>query len=423
MKHNPEGYENLLKSVIQGNVYSVTQTAHEALGLPISVISVSLKTMCFFPEEKIGDPIFDALAENIDMNSQIFRQFRKAGVFTVQQSGEMVLIDSWQDMQASPVLVVGFGIKNDLIGYILVMLQDTDPDQVDMDIVRLLSEALSVVVLKSSKYNLSRNAEKLHMMRMLLSNSIKTPEELEDLNEVIGFPCDSGYMLVVATPTLCSNNNLSIMRRMSKTICSNHQYVISYVFDKQTFFLFGNIEDTECQGFAEAKKIVEYLNKNNISCGMSSIYHDILDTASMKKQAEIALEVGKKVAPYNYAHTFSDNIVYCIAQELSSNDYCRIFVSDVLERIANYDIEHKTDYYDTLYYYVKRQRDLAQAAEALSIHRTSVSYRVKKIEEICGIQLDDDLVYFHLLVSLAIINLRPELFNAAIVKHSLLLLR
>ena len=59
----------------------------------------------------------------------------------------------------------------------------------------------------------------------------------------------------------------------------------------------------------------------------------------------------------------------------------------------------------------------------MNIHRTSVSYRVKKIEEICGIQLDDDLVYFHLLVSLAIINLRPELFNAAIVKHSLLLLR
>lgn len=409
---NQQQYGTLLRSIIQGNLSSVADAAYEILDMPIAVISSSLRVLRMCPEEPVGDELFDALLCEREVSTDTFRVFRKSGVFRIGSHADLISIDHWTGSNAHPCIVAGFGIRDELLGYVFVLNGLDGKTEVEQDFVKLLCEALSVVMLKSSQYNLTKSAERLHAMRILLAGTATTGEELEEINTVVNFPPNTGFILVMARPNLCSNNNLSVMRRMSKTICSNYPYVLSYVFGKQTYFLFGNITGYSGPGYDELMRVVSYLNINNISCGISSIFHDILDTVYMKRQAEIAYTVGKKHDPTNYSHRFSDDVVHCIAQELANSDDCRIFISDVFGMLARYDAEHNTQYLNTLLTYVRNHRDTSKTGEALKFHRTTMVYRLKKIEEICEIDLEDDSMYIHLLISLALLELRPDLMGA-----------
>ncbi len=408
-------HEVLLRSVIQGNLSSVIEAAHRVLNVPVMVISASLRVLKACPAGDTGDELFDALIDHGEVSTEAFHIFRRSRVFKVESHAEILEIKQWKDCSAHPCIVAGFGMRDELLGYVLIMADFDELQEkckVSNDFVRLLCEALSVVMLKGSQYNLSKSAEKLHAIRVLLAGSISTEEELEELKEVIGFPPNTGYILVMAQPNLCSNNNLSVMRRMSKTVCAAYPYVLSYVFGKQTYFLFGNIVGHSGPGYDEVERTIGYLSANNISCGVSSVFHDILATSTMKKQAEVAYIAGKKLDPTNYVHRFSDSVIHCIAYELSLLDYCHIFVSDVFDTLVRYDALHNAQYLETLLAYIRNNRDKVKTGECLRLHRTSMAYRLKKIEEICEVDLNDDATYSHLLISCVLLELRPNLLNA-----------
>lgn len=73
-----------------------------------------------------------------------------------------------------------------------------------------------------------------------------------------------------------------------------------------------------------------------------------------------------------------------------------------LPRLLEYDRLHHTDFYDTLYYYLKNERSPLAAAREMGLHRNSLAYRLSRLPELTGADLDDYLVRLHLLLSFEI---------------------
>jgi len=74
----------------------------------------------------------------------------------------------------------------------------------------------------------------------------------------------------------------------------------------------------------------------------------------------------------------------------------------VLKILRSYDDEHHTDFYETLRIYLKKERNIAETARTLHLHRNTLLYRLKRLGELVPDDLDDDRVRLHLLLSFEI---------------------
>ena len=70
-----------------------------------------------------------------------------------------------------------------------------------------------------------------------------------------------------------------------------------------------------------------------------------------------------------------------------------------LETLRQYDAERHTELYETLYQYLLHERAIHPGAEALHVHKNSFLYRLGRIREITGAQLDDPSERTYLLLS------------------------
>jgi purine catabolism regulator len=73
-------------------------------------------------------------------------------------------------------------------------------------------------------------------------------------------------------------------------------------------------------------------------------------------------------------------------------------VARVLGVLVDYDHEHGTDLVTSLETYFDEKRSWQAASRRLGIHRQTLIYRMKRVEELTGRQLDDldDLTELHL---------------------------
>jgi DNA-binding PucR family transcriptional regulator len=66
-----------------------------------------------------------------------------------------------------------------------------------------------------------------------------------------------------------------------------------------------------------------------------------------------------------------------------------ILVRGLLDRLITHDRQYNTDYVTTLRVYINSFGDMREAAQSLNLHPNSLRYRVKRLTEIGGLDLDD----------------------------------
>lgn len=79
-------------------------------------------------------------------------------------------------------------------------------------------------------------------------------------------------------------------------------------------------------------------------------------------------------------------------------------VSPELSMLMAYDKENDTPYYETLREYLLHERDIPRTSEALIIHRTTLLYRLKKIQSLIQVNLEDPWQRLYLMLSLWILE-------------------
>lgn len=70
-----------------------------------------------------------------------------------------------------------------------------------------------------------------------------------------------------------------------------------------------------------------------------------------------------------------------------------------LNELRRYDAEKHSELYDTLYYYLLYERSILLGSQAMHIHRNSFMYRIQRIKEMTGLDLDDPMLRIYLLLS------------------------
>lgn len=148
----------------------------------------------------------------------------------------------------------------------------------------------------------------------------------------------------------------------------------------------------------------EQTQRRRGSCptGVSRPVQEIEQIPAAVEQACAACRLGQRIRgaapPYHYAELG----LYRLLGQLSDRGEVKRFQQELLGQLVAYDEEHGTELLITLEAYFNHHGNISETAEALYVHRNTLSYRLQRVTEITGLQLSDPEARLNLQVALKI---------------------
>ena len=105
---------------------------------------------------------------------------------------------------------------------------------------------------------------------------------------------------------------------------------------------------------------------------------------------------------------FEDLGIHRLLLQVPDTGELRSFAEEVLGKLSEHEQEHKSEYRSTLACYFRENNSPQRASRLLHVHPNTVAYRIKRIEEITGLRLDNYRDRLIAQVALEILDALPE---------------
>lgn len=154
-------------------------------------------------------------------------------------------------------------------------------------------------------------------------------------------------------------------------------------------------------------EIQEYLQNRyhlQVSVGVGRANVGMEDLKQSYDEAMLALRVGRFLHGDGSISFFQELGPYSFLCDLRDSEFMQGFYNETLGKLHTFDQQNRGDLVRTLQAYFESGRNLRVTAEKLFLHRNSVIYRLKKVEEVTGMQLDNPEDQFRFQLALRVGN-------------------
>ncbi len=131
------------------------------------------------------------------------------------------------------------------------------------------------------------------------------------------------------------------------------------------------------------------LREGLLKMGASSEIYDFMQLSQGYYQARTALELGKKSGSMNWCCRFDDYLLEYLLSQGGEHLSPELLCSNKLLILKQYDEKNKTELYRTLRVYLELERNVLQTAKTLFIHRSTLFYRLERIQKLADVDYED----------------------------------
>jgi sugar diacid utilization regulator len=123
--------------------------------------------------------------------------------------------------------------------------------------------------------------------------------------------------------------------------------------------------------------------------GIGGTCRDPREVARSYAQAQRTTQTLRRLGRAGTVSAFGDLGILRLLLQVPDLAELRSFAVDVLGKLSMHEQEHKSEYLATLACYFRENNSPQRASRILHVHPNTVAYRVKRIEEITGLRLDN----------------------------------
>lgn len=152
---------------------------------------------------------------------------------------------------------------------------------------------------------------------------------------------------------------------------------------------------------------VEFPDANLIG-GMSGPAITLEDWPRVYREALQAMDVGKRLKLGRQIVEFNSLGVYQLLSELENIKVVEDFSNQIIAPLAKYDDDHNGSLVQTLEAYFSHHGNISRTAESLFVHRNTLLYRMDRIQELTGQDLNNANMRLALHLSLKLFQLRLQ---------------
>lgn len=168
----------------------------------------------------------------------------------------------------------------------------------------------------------------------------------------------------------------------------------SFVFSKRgtIYVIFKNCSYDEIEH--DANCIIEYFKRADstygaVYCGVGRNTRSVRCLHKSYNLALKAMKLQMRRGAMGEPAIYKKMGVYRTLMAIDDTEIAKEYYSELLEELVRYDQLNKTEFVDFLKIYFREEGSVLNTAEALFLHRNTVNYKLRKIEEILHCDLTD----------------------------------
>lgn len=253
-----------------------------------------------------------------------------------------------------------------------------------------------------------------NFMREIIFEDVNITEEMLSRAALYGYNENKNYCALVVDidnfRLYLKENELqdedtisNIKNRIQETI----EYVMYknnkkclYTMQSDAFFFMVPMEKENNNIDYIAATIKNQINKTigfiTVSIGIGGICNHLRGFNKVILEARKALEMTKFYKKDDCIINYKDLGIFRLFFEINNYDEMKKLFNENLLKLKKYDEKNSSNLLQTLIVYLRENRNLGKTAEILYIHRNTIKYRVKRIEEILNCDLKDEEVIFNI---------------------------
>jgi purine catabolism regulator len=170
-------------------------------------------------------------------------------------------------------------------------------------------------------------------------------------------------------------------------------------------------DDTESAP-ALGRRILEQIKaefpKDNVIAGMSGPALSLTDWPRIYSEALQAMQLSKRLQIQGEVVEFNSLGVYRLLGQLEDIAAVRTFTRQAIGPLIEYDNRHQSALVQTIDAYFNHHGNISQTAESLFIHRNTLLYRLERIQELTGHDLNQANMRLGLHLALKLWQLRSD---------------
>jgi purine catabolism regulator len=208
------------------------------------------------------------------------------------------------------------------------------------------------------------------------------------------------------------------LRRLETSVhwvLSNHtRPALVHIYSNQHLVIFQalkNIEDMESAhqfGRRIREQVEAEFPESSLIAGISGPARTLADWPAHYAQAVQAMQLGERLKLTNQFVEFNSLGIYRLLYDLEDQAPVRRFSDEIIRPLAEYDAHNRGSLVKTVEAYFTHHGNISQTAETLFVHRNTLLYRMERIQELTGLNLDQSNMRLALHLALKLWQLRPE---------------
>ncbi|HSZ38612.1 MAG TPA: helix-turn-helix domain-containing protein [Trebonia sp.] len=156
------------------------------------------------------------------------------------------------------------------------------------------------------------------------------------------------------------------------------------------------------------QRLSELFPGAKVVIGVGSACKDPAEIARSYDQAHRTTQILWRLGRTGVVSAFEDLGIHRLLLQVPDLNELRAFAQEVLGKLSEHEHEHKSEYLATLACYFRENNSPQRASRLLHVHPNTVAYRIKRIEEITGLRLDNYRDRLIAQVALEILDALPE---------------
>ena len=379
------------------DIRQIIRVGHQIMGRPLIITDTSyVKLTEIYPPEPQGDEKWDVYLAGRELDLHSIRNiFEYDAVHQMQSEYRTCLMDSgyFADSHRLTAPVVRDGT---LVGYVSMLVGNLPCGQPEFDALSAIADAVGIYLHTRQSKAYDKQSLRRFFARSLIRGELRDLGELKKWQTLLDLPMKPRYVLLAMAPARADRQHFSYYLQDQLDGAG-----LPLLLDPSDHFLYALLYGTRDQSHSQqlVREIASMMERFQFSCGVSRSFSAPEDIGRYRRQAEIALETGRRWQPETGVYYYRDLALRAMvdaATEKLGPENCRHPALGLLER---YDRETDGEYLHTLRVYALSSFSNQESSKELHIHRNTLGYRLGRIEELTGIRLEDRDTRLHLALS------------------------
>ena len=210
------------------------------------------------------------------------------------------------------------------------------------------------------------------------------------------------YQCLVLQITYLDQKNLTV-NAMCRYVESLLPDACAFPF-KEDIVVFLNLTRLGMDEEEAARKLTIFIRDSFLKAGYSRVMKGHWNLRRQYEQAMIAFRVGYEKKPDLWIYRFNDLALPYILSQATRQLPGEMLCHEKLLELKEIDESQHTEYVKTLGAYLDNHLNAAQSAKALYIHRSTLLYRLEKIQAILDTRFEDPEDILYLMLSYRILG-------------------